>query len=112
MAPRARVEMYCHEDRRRSPWRARGGDLRPWQIHGHSKNWVTTRIATLRDLLIRYQLRTGSLCPMRFFIATAVIAAASVAIGALKFGGSYQTAPRAVRNNAIAMGLMTEFNMW
>jgi len=49
---------------------------------------------------------------MRFFVATAVIAAASVAIGAFKFGGSYQTAPRAVRNNAIAVQLMTEFNMW
>jgi len=49
---------------------------------------------------------------MRFFIATAVIAATSVAIGAFKFGGSYKTAPRAVRNHAIAMELMTEFNMW
>jgi hypothetical protein len=49
---------------------------------------------------------------MRFFIATAVIAATSVAIGAIKFGGSYQAAPRAVRNNAIAMQLMTDFNMW
>jgi hypothetical protein len=49
---------------------------------------------------------------MRFFIATAVFAAASVAIGAFKFGGSYQAAPRAVRNNAIAVQLMTEFNMW
>jgi len=49
---------------------------------------------------------------MRFFVATAVIVAASAAIGAFKFSGCNQTTPRAVRNNAIAMGLMTEFNMW